>query len=60
MSGRKEGVVFVGSFRENFPEDHRRHVVFVGRSNVGKSSLINMLVGTTQRFLVKKGKGGGL
>jgi GTP-binding protein len=45
MSGRKEGVVFVGSFRENFPEDHRRHVVFVGRSNVGKSSLINMLVG---------------
>jgi GTP-binding protein len=45
MSGRKEGVVFVGSFRENFPEDHRKHVVFVGRSNVGKSSLINMLVG---------------
>jgi len=45
MSGRKEGVVFVGSFRENFPEDNRRHVVFVGRSNVGKSSLINMLVG---------------
>jgi GTP-binding conserved hypothetical protein len=45
MSGRKEGVVFVGSFRENFPEDNRKHVVFVGRSNVGKSSLINMLVG---------------
>jgi GTP-binding conserved hypothetical protein len=45
MSGRKEGVVFVGSFGENFPEDNRRHVVFVGRSNVGKSSLINMLVG---------------
>lgn len=38
-------VRFVGSFFENFPEDELRHVVFVGRSNVGKSSLINMLVG---------------
>ncbi|WP_448587734.1 ribosome biogenesis GTP-binding protein YihA/YsxC [Thermocrinis sp.] len=38
-------VRFIGSFRENFPKDERKHVVFVGRSNVGKSSLINMLVG---------------
>ncbi len=38
-------VRFVGSFVESFPEDNTPHVVFVGRSNVGKSSLINMLVG---------------
>ncbi|MDW8095764.1 MAG: ribosome biogenesis GTP-binding protein YihA/YsxC [Aquificaceae bacterium] len=38
-------VRFVGSFLENFPCDGRKHAVFVGRSNVGKSSLINMLVG---------------
>ncbi len=36
-------VKFVGSLREDFPVDERRHFVFVGRSNVGKSSLINML-----------------
>lgn len=35
----------MGSFWEELPEDDLRHVVFVGRSNVGKSSLINMLVG---------------
>ncbi len=39
-------VRFVGSFLEEFPQDELPHVVFVGRSNVGKSSLINMLVGT--------------
>ncbi|MFN3599323.1 MAG: ribosome biogenesis GTP-binding protein YihA/YsxC [Aquificaceae bacterium] len=38
-------VKFVGSFGENFPKDGKGHVVFIGRSNVGKSSLINMLVG---------------
>ncbi|MCX7989700.1 MAG: ribosome biogenesis GTP-binding protein YihA/YsxC [Aquificaceae bacterium] len=38
-------VKFVGSFLQDFPNDGRRHVVFAGRSNVGKSSLINMLVG---------------
>lgn len=40
-------VRFVGSFFGNFPEDDREHVVFAGRSNAGKSSLINMLTGTT-------------
>ena len=38
-------VKFVGSFKKDFPKDERRHVVFAGRSNVGKSSLINMVVG---------------
>ncbi len=37
-------VKFLGSFKDNFPKD-KPHVVFVGRSNVGKSSLIKMLVG---------------
>lgn len=36
-------VKFVGSFKEDFPTDDKKHFVFVGRSNVGKSSLINML-----------------
>lgn len=36
-------VKFVGSYDKDFPKD-KEHVVFVGRSNVGKSSLINMLV----------------
>ncbi len=35
---------FVGSFKDGFPKD-KPHVVFVGRSNVGKSSLINMIAG---------------
>jgi len=30
---------------EHLPEDGKPEVVFVGRSNVGKSSLLNMLVG---------------
>ncbi len=31
-----------------FPEDRLPHVAFAGRSNVGKSSLINLLVGQNQ------------
>ncbi|MCX8060023.1 MAG: 50S ribosome-binding GTPase, partial [Aquificaceae bacterium] len=38
-------VRFVGSFFRDFPKGKERHAVFIGRSNVGKSSLINMIVG---------------
>lgn len=38
-------VEFLGSYTDEIPEDNLKEVVFVGRSNVGKSSLINMLVG---------------
>ena len=38
-------VRFLGSFFKDFPDPVYSEVVFVGRSNVGKSSLINMVVG---------------
>lgn len=38
-------VKFLGSFFQDFPPPDYPEVVFVGRSNVGKSSLINMLAG---------------
>ncbi|MFN3814436.1 MAG: ribosome biogenesis GTP-binding protein YihA/YsxC [Aquificaceae bacterium] len=37
-------VEFLGSYWDDFPESGVKDVIFVGRSNVGKSSLINMLV----------------
>lgn len=38
-------VKFLGSFYEEFPPPDYPEVIFVGRSNVGKSSLLNMVVG---------------
>ena len=40
-------VKFIGSFVKDFPPPDFPEVVFVGRSNVGKSSLINMITGQT-------------
>ncbi len=39
-------VKFLGSFKDKFPYPEFEEVVFVGRSNVGKSSLINFITGT--------------
>ncbi len=39
------GVKFLGSFEREFPNERRPEFVFVGRSNVGKSSLINLITG---------------
>ena len=47
-------VKFCGSFTENFPKDHKKHLVFAGRSNVGKSSLINMLAGKKVAYVSKE------
>lgn len=42
-----ESAVFVGSYPQfkQCPEDGKPEYAFIGRSNVGKSSLINMLLG---------------
>ena len=50
MSENKERVIITqGKYlasavkKEQYPEERRKEIVFIGRSNVGKSSLINSL-----------------
>ena len=52
-------VVFLrsGSRERDFPTDGRLEVAFVGRSNVGKSSLLNMLTGRRNIARVSKTPG---
>jgi GTP-binding protein len=50
---------FVGSFtsREQFPRELLPEIAFVGRSNVGKSSLINKLLGVRRLALISSTPG---
>ncbi len=41
----KSSFVKSAAERKDFPADSKRHIVFAGRSNVGKSSTINAIVG---------------
>lgn len=41
---KKADLVAVGVKRAQYPEENQKEIAFAGRSNVGKSSLINMLL----------------
>ncbi|HHT39355.1 MAG: ribosome biogenesis GTP-binding protein YihA/YsxC [Acholeplasmatales bacterium] len=41
----KAEFIVSGTSKDHFPNDNKKEYLFLGRSNVGKSSLINMLVG---------------
>lgn len=45
MKINKAEYICTAVYEEQFPHIHKPEVVFAGRSNVGKSSLINMLTG---------------
>ena len=44
MIVKKADLVAVAVKRNQYPEDNKREIAFAGRSNVGKSSLLNLLV----------------
>lgn len=52
-------IEFIGSFKQykQAPDDHRPAYAFIGRSNVGKSSLINLLTGRTNTARVSSNPG---
>ena len=41
---KKADLVAVAVKKEQYPEDNKKEIAFAGRSNVGKSSLLNLLV----------------
>lgn len=51
MEIKQAEFIISAKIRSQYPEDNRIEIAFVGRSNVGKSSLINSL--TNRRKLVK-------
>jgi len=44
MIVKKADLVAVAVKKSQYPEDNKKEIAFAGRSNVGKSSLLNMLV----------------
>ncbi len=42
---KKSEIIAVTAGRSQYPSDDKKELAFAGRSNVGKSSLINMLIG---------------
>ena len=42
---KKSEIIAVTAGRSQYPSDDKKELAFAGRSNVGKSSLINMLTG---------------
>jgi GTP-binding protein len=44
MIVKKADLVAVAVKKNQYPEDNKREIAFAGRSNVGKSSLLNLLV----------------
>ena len=44
MIVKKADLVAVAVKKSQYPEDNKKEIAFAGRSNVGKSSLLNLLV----------------
>lgn len=57
MRNRVGAVKFLGSFLDELPRTGRPEVAFVGRSNVGKSSAINCLLGSKSAARVSRTPG---